>query len=178
MPIITERLDYNGFNEKVRRLGLVDLVAEVESVIEGFQLLVEEKKYANGTKGLRETIDKRFTALGSWEKLTVGGIDWTKENENGSKIGVEVQVSGRSDMLAVDVIHLREELVGGRLEAGIIIVPDNRLSYFLTDRTPNLKTAIRHIENRAKDLAVRLIAFQHNGIGPALPKVRTNLGRK
>ena len=174
MPIITDRLDYNGFTEKVPRLGLAVLVAEIEKVVEWFPLLVKEEKHANGTKGLRELFDARFAALGGWKKLTVGGIDWTKENEKGSKIGVEVQVSGRSDMLAVDVLHLRKELVGGRVDAGIIVVPNDILSRFLTDRTPNLRTAIRHIE---EDMAVRIIAFQHDGTGPALPKMKTNLGK-
>ena len=174
MPIITDRLDYNGFTEKVPRLGLAVLVAEIEKVVEGFPLLVKEEKYANGTRGLRELFDARFAALGGWKKLTVGGIDWTKENEKGSKIGVEIQVSGRSDMLAVDVLHLRKELVGGRVDAGIIVVPNDILSRFLTDRTPNLRTAIRHIE---EDMAVRIIAFQHDGMGPALPKMKTNLGK-
>ena len=177
MPCITERLDYNGFAAKAVRLGLEGLVAEAESAVTGFELLVKEKKHANGTKGLRQEIDSKFENLGGWEKITVGGIDWTKKNSTGSRIGVEVQVSGRSDLLAVDVIHLREELIGGSLDIGVIIVPDDLLSRFLTDRTPNLRAAIRHVESRAKDMAVQVIAFRHDGIGPALSKIRTNLGR-
>ena len=80
-------------------------------------------------------------------------------------------------MLAVDVIHLREELQGGHLDAGIIIVPDDALSRFLTDRTPNLRTAIRHIESRASDMPMQLLAFMHDKVGEAIPKERTNLGR-
>ena len=109
--------------------------------------------------------------------MTVGGVDWTKANEQGSKIGVEIQVSGRSDLLAVDVLHLREQLIAGNLDAGIIVVPDDTLSYFLTDRTPNLRTARKHVESRARDMAIRIVAFRHDGPGSAIPKARTNLGR-
>ena len=177
MPRITDRRSYNGFETKISRLGLGDLLAEIESTLAGFQLLVQELRYANGTRWIREQIDERFSIAGGWVKVTVGGVDWTKENSRGSKIGVEVQVSGRSDLLAVDVLHLREELIGGRLDAGIIVVPDDTLSRFLTDRTPNLRTAIRHVESRASDMAVQLIAFRHDGTGPPIPKARTNLGR-
>ena len=80
-------------------------------------------------------------------------------------------------MLAVDVLHLSAELLAGRIDVAVIIVPDDRLSRFLTDRTPNLRTAIRHINARASDLPLRVLAFRHDGIGPALAKMRTNLGR-
>jgi hypothetical protein len=81
-------------------------------------------------------------------------------------------------MLAVDIMHLKEKIAGGEIDAGIIIVPDDTLSPFLTDRTPNLATAIKHIEDRARDLPIRVLAFRHDGPGPALGKMRTNLGRE
>jgi hypothetical protein len=80
-------------------------------------------------------------------------------------------------MLAVDILHLSAELIAGRIDVGVIIVPDDRLSRFLTDRTPNFRTAISHIRNRASDLPIRVLAFHHNGTGQALEKMRTNLGR-
>ena len=92
-------------------------------------------------------------------------------------MGVEVQESGRSDLLAVDVLHLHSQLSGGHLDAGIIVVPDDTLSPFLTDRMPNLRTAIRYVESRVPDMPVQIIAFRYDGIGPAIPKARTNFGR-
>lgn len=80
--------------------------------------------------------------------------------------------------VAVDVLHLREELIGGRLDAGVIVVPDNELSGFLTDRTPNLSAAIRHVESRAPDMAIQIIAFAHDAAGAALDKAITNLGKR
>ena len=103
--------------------------------------------------------------------------DWKKANNRGASIGVEVQVSGRSDLLAVDVLHLKNDIAMGSLDAGIIVVPDNFTSKFLTDRTPNLATAKKHVELHASDLPIRLVAFGHDGKGPPLPKMITNLGK-
>lgn len=163
--------------ERARRLGLDDLVTEATAALTSFPLFVEETKKANGTRDLRKTIDAGFIAFGGWRKKPVGGIDWTKQNAQGATVGVEVQVSGRSDMLAVDVMHLSREMIAGRIDIGIIIVPDDRLSRFLTDRTPNLRTAVKHVESQARELPVRILAFGHNGIGAALQKMRTNVGR-
>ena len=173
MPRITEQLSYNGFDTKVARLGLAPLLAEVEAAVTSFHLAIKESRYANGTRQIRESIDAQFTAIGGWKKIVSGGVDWSKENNRGS-MGVEVQVSGRSDLLAVDVLHLKKELTEGRLDAGVIVVPDDTLSRFLTDRTPNLRTAIKHVDT---EMAVQLIAFRHDAEGPAIPKAVTNLGK-
>jgi hypothetical protein len=74
-------------------------------------------------------------------------------------------------------MHLKEELVAGKIDIGIIVVPDDMLSRFLTDRTPNLATAPKHVEHRASDLPIRVLAFKHDGVGPPLEKMRTNLGK-
>ena len=173
MPRITERLSYNGFDTKVTRLGLDSLLTEVESALTGFRLAIKEARYANGTRAIRQSIDAQFVAIGGWTKIASGGVDWSKANDRGS-IGVEVQVSGRSDLLAVDVLHLKTELIEGRLDAGVIVVPDDTLSRFLTDRTPNLRTAIRHV---GTEMPVQLLAFRHDAEGPAIPKATTNLGK-
>lgn len=176
VTIISETRDYNGFAQKIERLGLTALVAEAMSTL-GPPLFVKEEKHANGTRGLREAIDAAFGQLTGWTMVKVGGVDWTKASGQGGTLGVEVQVSGRSDMLAVDVLHLKNKLSAGYIDAGLIIVPDDTLSYYLTDRTPNFATAIKHVEAGASELPIRVVAFLHDGPGPALPKMRTNLGR-
>jgi hypothetical protein len=177
VPIISKTLDYNGFVNKVARLGLSALVGEATATLSLFQLLVEEKKHANGTQGLRRTIDEGFSQTGGWTKIASGGIDWTKSNQQGGRVGVEVQVSGRSDMLAVDIMHLKDQIEAGAIDVGVIIVPDDDLSYFLTDRTPNLRTAVKHVQDKASNLPIRVLAFKHDGVGLALTKMRTNLGK-
>ena len=174
MPIISHRRAFNGFDKRVQRHNLKGLRVDVERTLLSFTLLVAEERYANGTRGIRQQIDENFEKLGGWTKTTVGGIDWTKTNKQNGRLGVEVQVSGRSDLLAVDVLHLKAELLAGSLDAGIIVVPDDTLSKYLTDRTPNLRTALRHIDG---EMPVQVIAFCHDGPGPALPKMRTNRGR-
>lgn len=176
MPIISATKDFNGFGVKAARLGLLPLVEEAEQTL-AFDLRCKEEQHRNGTKGIRQEIDRRFAACGGWTKIASGGIDWTKASEQGATLGVEVQVSGRSDMLAVDVLHLRESLEAGDIDAGMIIVPDAVLSQYLTDRTPNLATALKHVEDRASTLPIRIVAFRHDGPGPPLPKMRTNLGK-
>ena len=81
-------------------------------------------------------------------------------------------------MLAVDIMHLKEDLVLGKIDVGIIVVPDDTLYRFLTDRTPNLATALKHVDHRANDLPMRVLAFRHDGAGPTLEKMRTNLGKR
>ena len=174
MPRITERRSFNGFDAKVDRLKLTPLVEEIERAVTSFELRVKEERHANGTRPIRRMIDAGFEACGGWTKTIVGSVDWRKANELGGRIAVEVQVSGRSDMLAVDVLHLGKELMGGTADAGVIVVPDDTLSRFLTDRTPNLNTALRHIDS---NMAVQVIAFRHDGLGPPIPKMRTNLGK-
>jgi hypothetical protein len=176
VPVISETRDYNGFALKASRLGLDLLVAEATGTL-SFDLRCKEQRHANGTKGIRQTIDAGFAKVGGWTKISSGGIDWTKSSSQGATLGVEVQVSGRSDLLAVDIMHLKEKLVAGAIDAGLIIVPDDTLSDYLTDRTPNFATAVKHVEHRASDLPIRIVAFHHNGPGEALGKMRTNLGR-
>jgi hypothetical protein len=106
VQIISQTLDYNGFATKAKRLGLDTLAAEAVSTITAFQLLIKEQRHANGTRGIRQSIDKGFTQLGGWKRISSGGIDWTKQSQQGATLGVEVQVSGRTDMLAVDIMHL------------------------------------------------------------------------
>lgn len=174
MPRITDRREYNGFNRIVERHGLAELVEEALGTLD-FQLLVRQERHANGTRDLRRQIDRGFDDLGGWTKVASGGIDWTKSNDRGAKIGVEVQVSSRSDLVAVDVMHLQASLSTGVIDVGIIIVPDDTLSRFLTDRTPNLRTAVKYVEQWASDRPVSIVAFRHDGPGEALPKMVTNL---
>lgn len=173
MPRITERRSFNGFDKKIERLGLANLISEVESAVTSFDLRIAEQRHSNGTKWIRQQIDAGFERFGGWIKMSSGGVDWTKSDSRSRSVGVEVQVSGRSDLLAVDVLHLNQELTAGHLDVGIIVVPDDPLSAFLTDRTPNLRTALRHINTQ---MAVRVIAFMHDGVGPSLPKMITNQG--
>lgn len=90
-------------------------------------------------------------------------------------MGVEVQVSARGDLLAVDILHLRKAIVLGLIDIGVIIVPSDELSVFLTDRGPCLSDAKKHVDAAgADDQPLLLVAFRHDGTGPALAKQKKN----
>jgi len=181
MPKITEEVAYNGFLAKVARLGLEPLVEEVRRALTNFALAISETRNANSAAVVREMIDNSFESIGGWTKTVSGDVDWEKKVVSGSittGIGVEVQVSGRSDLLAVDVIHLRRKIKDGVIDAGVIVVPNQTIGVFLTDRTPTIADAKRHIrEADFDDSPILLIAFEHDGPGPVLPKRITNQGK-
>ena len=174
MPKIIEEAAYNGVSQKVERLGLSTLLAELRAVLTGFQLLVKENQDSNGGAGVRKLIDERFDRVGGWTKKQTGDVDWTKCHiVNGTRvcIGVEVQVSARSDLIVMDIVHLRRAIEAGLIDVGVLVVPSDRLSNFLTDRAPCMSDAKRHVGHaKAEDLPLILIAIEHDGAGPALAK--------
>lgn len=174
MPKIVEDFYYNGARERVERLGLASLIDEIKTLVSGFVLLVREEVDANGGAALRKLIDARFEGATGWAKRTTGDIDWTKCHEiNGARlcVGVEVQVSARSDLLVVDMIHLANAFRDGRLDIGVLVVPSDRLSRFLTDRGPSVSDAKRHAKAaRLEDSPLILLAIEHDGPGEPLVK--------
>lgn len=181
MPTIQLRQDYDGANERIQRLGLEPLWDELVEVLTGFQLLIEEQRHANGAKAVRHMLDDRFRAAGGWATLKSGGIDWSKcLVVNGTRVclGVELQVSGRSDLAIVDVAHLRDALILGAIDVGVIVTPTPVLAPYLTDRVASYRDATRAVTRaRAEDHPLIVLGIEHDGSGPALAKARTNRGR-
>lgn len=178
MPKITKEQRFDGADHLIQRLGLDELLEEVRQILTGFQLVVAEAKDANGAGTLRNMIDARFHDAGGWEQRKIGGVDWIKQQAiNGRprfiSIGVELQVSGRSDLISVDLIHLRQLLLQGRIDLAVLVVPNDRLGNYLTDRVAKESEAMRHIQmGRFDDMPFVLIAFEHDAPGAALPKKR------
>ncbi len=174
MPKITSERTYNGAAERIRRLGLAPLLDQVRGLLTDFTLLVKEERDANGGAAVRKMIDAQFEGAEGWTKKQTGGVDWTKCLViNGTEvcIGVEVQFSARSDLVVIDLIHLRTSIVEGNIDIGILVVPDDQLGVYLTDRGPNLADALKHVvEARVEDLPLLVIALGHDGAGPALAK--------
>jgi hypothetical protein len=113
-----------------------------------------------------------------------GGIDWIKRLRYNQtlavKMGVEIQVSARSDLLIRDIVHLRNSLQQGEIDIGVIVVPSDRLQTFLPDRTPSLKDAFRYIEQEFKEATtfpIVVIAVEHDAPGKALPTKKTDKGK-
>jgi hypothetical protein len=181
MPRLLDRKDYDGAAERIARLGLSPLWKELEGVLTGFRLLVEEKRDANGGAAVRAMIDEQFQATPGWRKTQSGDVDWVKCLEHdGARVclGVEVQFSARSDLLIVDVVHLRDQLTAGSIDVGVLVVPSNTLGGFLTDRAPRFNDAVVAVERaQSADLPIVILALEHDGIGPPLAKKRTRQGR-
>lgn len=174
MPKIVEEVFYNGARERIERLGLTPLIDEIRSALEGFQLLVREQKDTNGGAAVRKLIDSQFDRLGGWTKKVSGDMDWIKcKVVNGTSvcIGVEVQVSARSDLLVMDMIHLNAAFREGRIDVGLVIVPSDKLSKYLTDRAPCMSDAKKHAKAaRLEDSSLVLLGIEHDGAGPSLAK--------
>jgi len=126
-------------------------------------------------------LDARFAGVPGWTIVKSGGIDWTKGiQHNGAEVcmGVEFQISARSDLLTNDLAHLMQAIELGNIDVGVIVVPSNETAYYLTDRCPRFSYALDHV-NRIKGQfsPLLIISIGHDGVGEALPKKRTNLGR-
>jgi hypothetical protein len=174
MPRIAEEVYYDGARERIARLGLSALIDEIKTIASGFTLLVREEVDANGGAAVRKLIDEAFEKCSGWTKQVSGDIDWMKcQDFSGARlcIGVEVQVSARSDLLVVDMIHLASAFRDGRIDIGVVIVPSDRLSRFLTDRGPCISDAKKHARQaRLEDSPLILLAIEHDGPGDPLAK--------
>jgi hypothetical protein len=175
---------YGGAQDKISRLGLANLFLELQSIILDTTIELEERVEANGAAFIREKLDNGFENAGDWIKTTTGGIDWIKRYRYNStfivRLGVEVQVSARSDLLIRDIVHLRNSLQKAEIDAGVIVVPSDRLQPLLPDRTPSFKDAIRYIEDEFKEamtFPIVVIAIEHDAAGKPLPKKRSNRGK-
>lgn len=177
---------YDGAENKMRRLGLEPLVDEVKKLIESTTIMVHEKKREgsksfNGAAAIRELLDATFVATKTWEPKKTGDVDWSKcKVVNGTRVcvGVEIQISARSELLYKDILHLKTRIVTGDIDLGIIIVPSDRLQSFLPDRTPSISYAKKVIAEQDSDrLPIILIEMEHDGPGPSLHKKVTNLGK-
>ena len=97
------------------------------------------------------------------------------------RIGVEIQVSGRSDILARDIVHIRNNLQESHIDVGVIVVPSDEFEYFLTDRVANFSYAVRYVEKElreAQSYPIVLLAIEHDGFSDKpLPKKKTNKGK-
>jgi len=163
---------------------MATLLLELQEILLETKIEMKGKARTNSRRAVREAIDERFASGTDWVKTAAGGVGWVKKVRYNStfiaRIGVEVQVSARSDLLIRDIVHLRNSLQKGQIDVGVIVVPDDRFQTFLTDRTPSFRDAVRYIEQEFKEamtFPIVLIAVEHDAVGRALAKKKTNLGK-
>jgi hypothetical protein len=163
---------------------LADLFLELQQIIFDTPIEVIEEREGNGSAVIREALDAKFKSGLDWKQSKTGGIDWIKRvRYNASilaRLGVEIQVSARSDLIIRDLVHLRNSLQKSEIDVGVIVLPSDRLQVFLTDRTPAFRDAVRYIEQEFKEAVsypIVLMAIEHDRAGKALAKKTTNKGR-
>ncbi len=174
---ITHIKFYGGSRQRITKLGLSELFLELQEIILSTKIYLLEEKDANGGAEVRKRMDKSFEEREDWVKKSTGDIDWSKRIRYNrsfiASIGVEVQISARSDLLIRDLVHIRNNLQDGLIEVGIIVVPNNTMQVYLPDRTPSLKDAIKYIEeefHEAQNFPLILMGIEHDGPGKALLK--------
>jgi hypothetical protein len=145
---------YGGARDKVCRLGLAHLFLELQQIVLDTDIRLLPQKDTNGAAYVRQALDESFERCGEWTKTTSGGIDWIKRiryNESiVARMGVEVQVFARSDLLIRDIVHLRNSLQDGTIDIGVIVVPDNLMQVYLPDRTPAFETRFVMLKKSSK----------------------------
>ena len=167
------------------RLGLAHIFLELQEILISTDVRVLDKKQANGAGRVRELIDEQFGHYEDWVQSKSGDVDWIKRFRYNqtivSRIGVEIQVSGRSDILARDIVHIRNNLQESHIDVGVIVVPSDEFEYFLTDRVANFSYAVRYVEkelSEAQSYPIILLGIEHDGFSDKpLPKKKTNKGK-
>lgn len=174
---ITQIRYYGGARDKIARLGLAHLFLEVQQIILDTKVFLLEEKDQNSGAVVREALDKGFEEATEWQPRKTGGVDWTKRLRYNqtllARMGVEVQVSARSDLIVRDLVHLRNKLQESEIDVGVIVLPSDQLEVFLPDRYPKISEAVKYIEQEFKEAMLTplvLIAIEHDGPGPALKK--------
>jgi hypothetical protein len=176
---------YGGAREKICRLGLAHIFLELQEILIAARIFILDKKQANSAGVVRERIDKSFEARKEWIHSKSGNIDWVKRFRYNqtivSRVGVEIQVSGRSDLLARDIVHIRNNLQDSHIDVGIIVVPSDDFEDRLTDRVANYSYATKYVEEElreAQTYPIIIIAVEHDGFTTVpLPKKTTNKGK-
>lgn len=166
------------------RLGLAHIFLELHEILISVDVRLKNEKQSNGAGRVRELIDERFAAFEDWVKTTSGDIDWVKRFRYNqtivSRIGVEIQISGRSDALARDIVHIRNSLQDSRIDVGVIVVASDDMQALLTDRVASFSYAVRYVEHELREAQaypIILIGIEQDGFADeALPKKTTNLG--
>ena len=172
MTRIVKEEYFDGAKEKIERLGLWPLIDEIKSAITSFRLELKKEIHGNGSAALRELINGVLRDVGDWTNTASGDVDWIKcRIIDGIRvcIGVEVQMSARSDLIFRDIVHFQKQMREGLIDVCVE----------LTDRTPKFSDGVRVIkEMRADDLPVVLIAIEHDGFSDMpLSKRVTNRGK-
>ena len=184
MPKFTERTFFGGSKERLDRLGLTNVWKELANILTNFQLCLDKRDNTDRGIVLRKLIDARFRSTTGWKGKRSGGVNWTRCHKILDVhvcLGAQIQlsVSAESDLLLVDLQYLRDEIAAGRIDVGVIVVPSDKLAYFLADGVVQYSDAVRAVERtQTSYLPLAVLALEHDGPGPSLIKGQSGHRRK
>lgn len=167
MPRITERTFFGGTEIKISRLGLSGTWKELENVLTGFAFYASEHRTSDGGNILRNLLNDRFRSFHGWQARR-RGADWRRchrVHDTRICVGVEIQlsVSAKSDLLLVDLQHLRDDITEGRIDIGVLVVPSDKLSDFLSKRVARHSDAVKAVNRAtASYLPLAVLALEHD----------------
>ena len=132
-----------------------------------------------------ESVQTRLSRAG-WRRHRVGRGYWKKSLAIAGvevSVGTRVQLNGRNglnarDTMTLEVVGLAHKITSGAVDVGAFVVAGDRLPMRLGRRVPSLSDAIEAVERFGMtDLPLIILALEHDGPGPALPKKRTRQGK-
>jgi hypothetical protein len=169
---ITQQLAYDGLERRIQRLHLVPVVEEVRQLLKNLRVVLDEWPNSNSDGMLRELITSEFRKGVGWFKQAGRRADWWKSVKIGDAracIGATIRVSGRSDLIVADLHRLCCVIRAGRVDAGVVIVPSDRLASFLRGGRPKLSETLTAIEySDSHGIPLLVVAVEHDGTGPPL----------
>ncbi len=136
---ITHELMYDGLERRIQRLHLGPVVEEVRQLLRNMRVVLSERPSSNSGATLRKLISWEFKEAVGWLKKTGRGADWRKFVKVGDArvcLAATIRVSGRSELIVSDLRRLCRLVRGGEIDAGMVIVPSDRLASFLKGGRP------------------------------------------
>jgi hypothetical protein len=176
--LITQELAYDGLERRIQRLRLGAVVEEVRQLLRNMRLVLYERPNSNSGAALRKLVFWEFREKVGWLKRTGRGAVWCKSVRVGDTtacLAATIRVSGRSELIVADLHRLCRLVRGGEIDAGVIIVPSDRLASFLKGGPPSLRNTLTVIEySDTQGIPLLLMAVEHDGAGPPLRETNAN----
>ena len=176
---------FDGTARKVDRLELRGVLDELRRLVGRCGPLNRGITCADPGKMIRESVQAGLLTAG-WGKDRVGRGYWKKSLAIDAvevSVGTRVQLNGRNglnvrDAMTVEVVGLAHKIASGAIDVGALVVAGDRLAMRLGRRVPSFSDTIEAVERCGMtDLPLIILALEHDGPGPPLPKRRTRQGK-
>jgi hypothetical protein len=109
-----------GASRKLRRLQLEEVWDDLKAILSR----LERSDGRMTAAQMRRALNLRFTESKGWVKSR-GRLDWlwcAEAGESGPALGVESRFSGPPDLLLINIARLRDQVVQGGIDIGVLVV--------------------------------------------------------